>query len=249
MHCESSVFNCVLIQNPRVGEISVIPKYVSSTVVKNFQISHQISLCFYSPQIPKSYHHPHGRKSTRKGCGDGRFWVEWMFMTLHSPTFPTLFQASIWLISSQLLFFFRSLKQPNQFKLLKAQQSYTTLTQPLSACCLVSILVCVCCLSEVWTLQRRQKCAGQFRAFIQWSRWAAKHAEVWDIPTQNLSVAFHFLPCFEFLRFTFPPFFVLVLNRSLSKMPWAHIDQSDPFGLDKKANALFFSLDSLSSAV
>lgn len=58
--------------------------------------------------------------------------------------------------------------------------------------CLVSILVCVCCLSEIWTLPRRQKSASQFRAFIQWSRGDANHTEVWDITTQNLSASFNF---------------------------------------------------------
>uniref|UniRef100_A0A8C2G3Q0 Probable RNA-binding protein 18 n=1 Tax=Cyprinus carpio TaxID=7962 RepID=A0A8C2G3Q0_CYPCA len=62
------------------------------------------------------------------------------------------------------------------------------------------------------------------------------------LPLEN-SVAFRFLQCFEFLLFTFLSVFVFVLNHSLS------IDESDPFGLNKKVNALFFSLDSLSSTV
>lgn len=50
--------------------------------------------------------------------------------------------------------------------------------------CLVSILVSVYCLSEVRTLQRRQKSASQFRAFVQWSRGDANHTEVWDKTSQ-----------------------------------------------------------------
>ncbi len=124
------------------------------------------------------------------------------------------------------LVFFWSLKQPNEFKFLKAQQ----VIQPLHNPSVHVVLYPSWCVFVVFQKFEPFRGDKNVPASLEPSS-----SEAEELPTTlrfetfplKISVAFHFLPCFEFLLFTFPLVFVFILFPNFPELTLTKVTHLD----------------------